>query len=140
MNIYLKYSTSNQFRQEEEIITDPHVIASKFNEYFINVGPNLAKKIPTGINNHTFKSYLKQKCIVSFFLDPVMEKEVSNEIGHLNKNKSNGHDDISPKVVKDIATYIVKPLTHIFNLSFLTGIIPDTFKIALVHVTPVYNY
>ena len=36
-----------------------------------------------------------------------------------------------------IANCIVKPLMHIFNLSFLTGIIPNALKIA--RVTPVYK-
>ena len=33
--------------------------------------------------------------------------------------------------------YIVKSLTHIFNLSIVTGIIPETFKTGIV--TPVYK-
>ena len=41
------------------------------------------------------------------------------------------------KVVKQISTYIVKPLTYIFNQSFLTGIIPSQLKIALI--TPIFK-
>ena len=60
-----------------------------------------------------------------------------NEIKLLKACTASGLDDVSPKVVKAIANYIVKPLTHIFNLSFLTGIIPNAFKIA--RLTPVYK-
>lgn len=42
---------------------------------------------------------------------------------------------MSPKVIRKILTYIVKPPTHIYNQSFLTGIIPDELKIVLV--TPI---
>lgn len=42
-------------------MTDPKEIGNAFNEYFVNVGPNLAAKIPT--DEHTYKSYLKQRNI-----------------------------------------------------------------------------
>ena len=60
-----------------------------------------------------------------------------NEIKLLKACTASGLDDVSPKVVKAIANYIVKPLTHIFNLSFLTGIITNALKIA--RLTPVYK-
>ena len=56
---------------------------------------------------------------------------------HLKENKSCGHDEIPAKVVKQISTYIVKPLTYIFNQSSLTGIIPSQLKIALI--TPIFK-
>ena len=66
------------------------------------------------------------------------EKEVEFEISQLNRNKSCGHDEIPPKLVKKISKYIIKPLTFIFNQSFVTGIIiPDDLKVALV--TPVFK-
>ena len=60
-----------------------------------------------------------------------------NEIKLLKACTTSGLDDVSPTVVKAIANYIVKPLTHIFNLSFLTGIITNALKIA--RLTPVYK-
>ena len=42
-----------------------------------------------------------------------------------------------PKVVKNISTYIVKPLTYISNQSFHSGLIPEQLKIALV--TPIFR-
>ena len=111
------------------------MIAENFNDFFVKIAPNLVKEIPT--HHNSFRSFLKQRCSASVFLDPVTNDEVLNEIKQFNVNKSSGHDDISPNVVKAISCYIVKPLTHIFNLSFLTGKIPDALKIALV--TPVYK-
>ena len=83
------------------VLDDPHEIANKFNEYFTNVGPNLAKKINT------------KKTIMIY------------------------HDDISTKIIKHIAKDISKPLTHIFNLTFLHGVIPEDLKKALV--TPIFK-
>ena len=50
---------------------------------------------------------------------------------------ASGLDDVSPNVFKAIGNYIVKPLTRIFNLPFLSGIIPSALNI--VRVTPVYK-
>ena len=43
---------------DEKIITNPKIIAEKFNNFFIDIGPKLAQKIeaPT----ETFESYLKK--------------------------------------------------------------------------------
>ena len=83
---------------------------------------------------------MDHRCPNSVFLDAILENEVLNEIKLLikiNPSTASGLDNVSPKVVKAIANYIVKRLTHIFNLSFLTGIIPNALKIACV--TPVYK-
>ena len=50
-----------------------------------------------------------------------------------------GVDEINSKVVKYVAQYISMPLSHIFNLTFETGKIPDDLKVALVFITPVYK-
>ena len=55
----------------------------------------------------------------------------------MNSNKSFGYDGISAKILKKVAKESSKPLTHIFNLSFLNGIIPDKLKFALV--TPMHK-
>ncbi len=67
----------------------------------------------------------------------VTEKEVEIEISTLNSDKFCGHDEIPPKLVKQISKHIIKPLTYIFNQFLTTGAIPDDLKIALV--TPVYK-
>ena len=80
----------------------------------------------------------------SLFLHPAhwlrkkMKKmKVKLEIHKLKENKLCGHDEIPPKLVKNISKYIIKPLTNIYNQSFLTGSIPDNLKVALV--TPVFK-
>ena len=67
----------------------------------------------------------------TFHLTPrsLKEGEVDKGVTQLNANKSNGYDDITSKVIRNIPSHIGKPLTHIFNLSFVTGIIPDALKI-----------
>jgi hypothetical protein len=103
----------------------PIVIANKFNEYFVNVGPNLAKGIWKG-------NYRE-----SIFAEPITEHEILTEIDNLNTNKSAGHDNISAKMIKTIKQEICKSLAHIFNLTFDTGLIPESLKIAIV--TPIFK-
>ena len=50
---------------------------------------------------------------------------------------SRGIDEINSKVVKYVASYTSIPLSHIFDLTFATGKIPNDLKAALV--TPVYK-
>lgn len=43
----------------------------------------------------------------SIFLDAVTENEVEFEISQLNGNKSCGHDEIPPKLVKKMSKHII---------------------------------
>lgn len=42
----IKSSIPDSFKENEQISSDPKEIANKFNNYFVNVGPNLAEKFP----------------------------------------------------------------------------------------------
>jgi len=64
------------------------LIVENFNDYFVKIGPNLAKEIPT--HHNSFRRFLKQRCSASVFLDPVTDDEVFNEIKQLNANKFSG--------------------------------------------------
>ena len=57
----------NEFNGDssDEIINDPCKIANKFNEYFVNIGPGLAKKLPD--SEITFDKYLTNKNNNNFF-------------------------------------------------------------------------
>jgi len=50
----------------------------------------------------------------------------------LKNNKSPGADNIGSKILKDIVCDIIYPLSHIFNLSFVTGVVPHSLKLAKV--------
>ena len=70
-------------------------------------------------------------------MEAVTEHEVRNEIGKINAAKSPGYDGLSAKIIKLVANEISKPITQIFNQTFLTGNIPHQLKIALV--TPIHE-
>ena len=111
--------SSTEFKKDNEQITDKREIVNRFNEYFVNVGANLAKKITA--TNLSFISYLKGHYMDSMFLTPVCEREIKKELENLDPSKSCGHDNIMPKVVKQLATELSEPLSHIINLTFSTG-------------------
>ena len=66
------------------------------------------------------------------FINPVNEAEVIRIIKLCNPKDSMDYDDISMWVLSRIAPQVVKPLVHIFKLSFSTGIFPSEMKIAKV--------
>ena len=126
-----KQTLSDQFKRDSgTIITDPTVISNKFNDFFVNVGPNLASRIQsTGKQYHDYISTAQKH---SIFMRPIAEDEILKIIYKFDKNKSAGHDGIGNLIVKGVAKEIVHPLTAIFNLSLSTGKVPDNLKIAKV--------
>jgi hypothetical protein len=59
------------------------------------------------------------------FIAPVTEIEVEQTINGLKANSAAGFDEIPMSLVKQCLGYFVKPLAHIYNVLFQTGIFPD---------------
>ena len=53
-----KQMTVNELNIGENILSDPQEIADGFNDYFSNIGPNLASKID--VPNCNFETYMKK--------------------------------------------------------------------------------
>ena len=117
------------FRINEHDICDQHKITEKFNEFYVNIGPTLASKIPAG--RYDPITYIKNGTTNSIYLRPVNEEGVSNILKDM-KNSSAGWDCISPSIIKKTYEYFVVPLVHICNVSFLYGMFPKELKIAKV--------
>jgi hypothetical protein len=97
----------------------------------------LSKKIKCN-DNDNFEKFLKGSYQSSFFLiNAITENELEIELENTKSNKSSGCDGIIAKIIKITAKALSKPLTHIFNLSFSSGIMPDILKIALI--TPIFK-
>lgn len=125
-----------QFKSTDgQTVTDPEEISNDFNDFFINVGPNLAAKINTKENK--YYDYLKNPVQSNMYMSPITENEILNIISNLDPNKSPGHDDIGNLLIKRVASCICKPLTMIFNLSISTGTVPNDLKIA--KIIPIYK-
>ena len=87
-------------------VTDEERIANKMNDYFVNIGSTLAKKIPyTSGDYRDYLTSIKTKNC-SMFIQPTDCYEVIAMVNELKANKAPGYDDISPKMIKLIISYI----------------------------------
>ncbi|KAK4810787.1 hypothetical protein QYF61_008759 [Mycteria americana] len=62
---------------------------------------------------------------------------VSDLLHHLDTHKSMGPDEIHPRVLKELADVLTKPLSIIYQQSWLTGKVPVDWRLA--NVTPIYK-
>ena len=115
-------------------VTDDGDICESLNNYFTNIGPNLASTLADDTTDPL--KFMNDSNCSSFFMLPTDESEVFTCLNNL-KNSSAGFDEIQAKVVKSVSLYISKPLCHIINLSFSKGIVPANLKIA--RVVPVFK-
>jgi hypothetical protein len=116
-NIEIKYGLN--------LLTNPQSIADKFNSHFIDIIVELklrtkAPNLTQGSRNHN---------VNSFSLAPITEHEAENAIKKLKNSYSVGYDEFPEIVIKNCGQYLVKPIAHIFNLSFQSGIFPKMLKI-----------
>lgn len=119
---------------------DSKDICNGFNSYFSTVGQNLVDDLIKNNKNTNvgdFKTYCPRSIINSIFITPTDEYEILGIINKLRDSKAPGYDNIGPKLIKYIASLIIRPLTHIFNHSIMTGVVPDKLKIG--KVIPVYK-
>ncbi|KAK4816305.1 hypothetical protein QYF61_014603 [Mycteria americana] len=69
---------------------------------------------------------------------PIIQgKMVSDLLHHLDTHKSVGPDEIHPRVLKELADVLTKPLSIIYQQSWLTGEVPGDWRLA--NVTPIYK-
>lgn len=114
-------------------LTNPTEIANTFNNrFFVEIGPNLASKIPDTDNfqNHDYN----YPC---FNFSTISETTVLKYLTSINEFKAEGSDGIPPKLVKDSAKFIAGPLSNIINRSIQNCVVPSMMKHA--KVLPVYK-
>ena len=66
-----------------------------------------------------------------FYINPVDERELTSVTKSLKSKTSKDFNEMSMEMVKNIDT-VCKPICHICNLSFSSGIFPENMKIAKV--------
>ena len=72
---------------------------------------------------------MKDRVLDSIVIESVDEAEVERILKSL-KESSSGWDAICSKIVKTTYKYFLTPLTHIMNISLLSGVFPSELKIA----------
>lgn len=106
------------------------------NKHFVSVGSKLAenilKRLAKTEDDLCRTPSSQNQPMDSLFLYPADEKEISEIILSLKNDSAPGADGIRPFFLKQIRKYILKPLTHICNLSMVSGTFPSSWKTALV--------
>ena len=126
----------NELLIDDKTLTTPDEIAEGFNNYFSEIGPNLAKDIDTSSNSN-FKKYLKHSNSEFTAFQPISVNSVYRLLCELPSSKASGVDKISSKIIKIAAPIISNPLTYIFNQSMTQCIFPNDWKVA--KVTPIFK-
>lgn len=122
---------STCFRVNDKLITDPKQIAEELNTYFVNIGQSISTKIQAP-NNQTFKTHLKGHFPDTFSFRPILPDDLKDITKRMKPKFSQGHDNISSKLIIDSINETALPLSHIINLSLSTGIVPTHMKTAKV--------
>ena len=112
-------------------MTSKKEIANKFNDFFVNVGPNLAKDIRQK-ENISIHKYMDPPNASSMFLTPVTETEILNIVNQCKSKTSADVNNLSMKITKHIIKSVVKPFNAICNLSFTSGVVPEAMKISKI--------
>ncbi|MFZ2539700.1 MAG: reverse transcriptase family protein [Oscillospiraceae bacterium] len=129
------HKTIKQITIDNNTITDQQTIANKFNEFFVNIGPTLAKKIP--VSNNKLPVFQNPDCADSMFMSPTDHIEVKDIICNLKDTGCSNNYDLPVKIIKECNNELSKILAYINNESISDGIFPDQLKIA--RVTPIFK-
>jgi len=116
--------------------------ANAFNLYFSSVAEKLIKNsLKKNCSNHNDPlTYLRQNFkqpSSAIRLKNTTTHEINKIIHSMKLKDSHGYDEISTRILKMSAPYILSPLTYIFNKILSTGVFPDRLKFS--EVKPLYK-
>lgn len=131
-----KQSINKLVTENNVTLTDCKDICDELNNYFTNIGPNMASKLTTNDFDNSPSNSLTS-LPNSFFCEPCSELETFQEIMLLNEKKAAGFENIPIKYLKISAEYVSFLLSNLFNKCILEGIFPSMLKIA--KITPLYK-
>lgn len=113
---------------DDQLVADDKIIANYFNDYFSNIGINIAREIPR--TNLSFEEYLSPPNPNSMFVQPLSRLTLRNYFLSIKPTNSKDINGFSMKFLQFFADPLSIPLTHIFNLSIEHGTFPDRLKIS----------
>ena len=120
-----------QLNIKGKIVDNPQDINDKFNEFFVNVGPDTEKTVPK-VPNMSPAKFLRNRNQLELIIAHISEEEILELLKSLPTNKGTGPASIPMRFLLIVADLIVIPLCKLVNVSFSTGIFPDILKIAKI--------
>jgi len=119
-----------------ENVSEPRDIANHFNEFFTSVGKRISESVsPISTPPEEFVNYGRH--IPDMRLTNTTPEHVMKIIRKFQPKPSTDVHGVSTKMIKFIGPEIAFPLSHIFNLSLLTGNFPT--KLKQCKVVPIFK-
>ena len=94
-------------RHNNTLITDPNKRKNTFNNYFANIGSDLAPNICTDKNNEMYTHNLLTQSQCTCKLQKIHEDDILKIINKINNKSSSGYDMFSNKIIKTIKMNLV---------------------------------
>ena len=110
---------------------DTDVIAGAFNEFFASTFTKEDRSKLISISRNSPITQFEHRNV------QVSEKHIERILSTLEPEKSQGPDNMHPRVLKSLSKHIAKPITNIFMTSISTGEVPHDWKLA--NVTPIHK-
>ena len=107
----------------------------ELNNFFADLGANTVSNLGLCVSDD-YKQYVSN-VNHTFFLYPTNDVEIKRVCFELKSKTSYGYDEKSSVLLKRVIDIIARPLAHIFNMSFSSGVFPNALKIA--RVVPVFK-
>lgn len=113
----------------DAVIQDPQVVSNVFNKYFTSIVDQ--QIIPNIMPNqsNSFETNHKDK---TFYFKPITEHELEDIILNFENKLSAGFDEVPITVIKYSKDFLLKPLVHLINSSFICGCFPAKLKLSKV--------
>ena len=131
-------------REGSDIVTDQQEVCNVFNDFFTNVATNIGFQdmIPTDISKDNLVQHVMdkhaqhpgvihiQECISNntFAFHHITDDDVLKILNNIDIKKATGYDNLSPRIVKMSAQYIVTFLTHLINKCIDESVFPAQLK------------
>lgn len=109
---------------------NPDQILEYVNNFFINIGSNLAKQITKCNEAIQINEPPEQGNQLNF--KQITADDIKNTISSLKLNVSSGEDIISTNAIKYLCKELIVPLTYLVNMSITNSIFPTALKKAIV--------
>jgi len=106
----------------------PQQKATAFNEQFVNTVKHTTNKMNRKVDKHT-----KPKICPPIL---ITQAQVRLAISNSSLNSSNGPDGVNIRHLKHLGPKAIQHLTHLFNKSLNTNIIPHIWKLAKIIPIP----
>ena len=129
-------NNTNSFIEKGKSITKMNEIVEGFNNFFVNVGPNLAKQIHPVTAGSGPPTVVERNPSTIFFYS-TNKQEITDIVQKFKNKTSTDGNGINMTLLKKVITEVADPITYICNLSLKTGIFPKQMKMA--KVIPVYK-